>query len=439
MTTKNHICSFLYSFILFLISFQLVAQPTEKIIKVVITPDHVDWVYKKGEPVKFSVSITRNNELVPNAKIRYEVGPEMMPVLIKDSAVLKDGAIKIEGGTMKEPGFLRCKVVAEFEGNNYLGFATAAYNPELIKPTTEMPSDFVQFWENGKRELAKIPIDAKLTMLPDRCTSKVNVYEASVQNFNIGSRLYGILCVPKKAGKYPALLRVPGAGIRSYAGDIANAENGIITFEIGIHGISVTMDASVYNDLSKTALNGYPFFNLDNRDNYYYKKVYLGCVRAIDFLFSLPEFDGSNIAVTGGSQGGALSIVTAGLDPRVKCLAAFYPALCDLTGYLHGRAGGWPHMFRDAGKSLSQENDKIETSKYYDVVNFARLIKVPGLYSWGYNDVTCPPTSTYSAYSVITAPKSLFIVPETGHWTYPEQNEKARLWLLEKLTGNSSK
>lgn len=58
-------------------------------------------------------------------------------------------------------------------------------------------------------------------------------------------------------------------------------------------------------------------------------------------------------------------------------------------------------MFRDAKKSLSQENDKIETSKYYDVVNFARLIKVPGLYSWGYNDATCPPTSTYSAYNVI--------------------------------------
>jgi cephalosporin-C deacetylase-like acetyl esterase len=74
-------------------------------------------------------------------------------------------------------------------------------------------------------------------------------------------------------------------------------------------------------------------------------------VRAVDYIFSLPEFDGSTIAVTGGSQGGALSIVTAGLDSRIKYLAAFYPAMCDFTGYLYGRAGGWPHMFNEANKS----------------------------------------------------------------------------------------
>jgi cephalosporin-C deacetylase-like acetyl esterase len=165
----------------------------------------------------------------------------------------------------------------------------------------------------------------------------------------------------------------------------------------------------------------------------------MGCVRSIDFIFSLPEFDGKTLAVTGGSQGGALSIVTAGLDNRVKYLAAFYPALCDLTGYLNGRAGGWPHMFNDYNKAFNVKKDKIETSKYYDVVNFARLVKVPGFYSWGYNDVTCPPTSMYSAYNVITAPKSLFLAQETGHWTYPEQDEKARQWLLKELIENSAK
>jgi cephalosporin-C deacetylase-like acetyl esterase len=161
----------------------------------------------------------------------------------------------------------------------------------------------------------------------------------------------------------------------------------------------------------------------------------LGCVRAIDLIYSLPEFDGSTLAVTGGSQGGALSIVTAGLDSRIKYLAALYPALCDVTGYLYGRAGGWPHMFNDANKVFNAKKDKIETSKYYDVVNFARMVKAPGYYSWGYNDVTCPPTSMYSAYNVIQAPKSLVVFEETGHWTYPEETEKLRNWLVEKLTG----
>jgi cephalosporin-C deacetylase-like acetyl esterase len=348
---------------------------------------------------------------------------------------LKDGQFRIDAGTLKEAGFLRCKVSAVVDGVRYENLATAAFAPEQIKPTTELPADFVQFWDKAKSEAAKIPMDVKLTLLPDLCTEKVNVYQANIQNYKIGTRMYGILCIPKKAGKYPAVLKVPGAGVRGYAGDVATAEKGIITLEIGIHGIPVTMNPAVYADMGRSVLEGYPFYNLDDRDRYYYKRVYLGCVRAIDFIYSLPEFDGSTLAVTGGSQGGALSIVTAGLDSRVKYLAAFYPALSDLTGYLHGRAGGWPHMFNDANKAFNNKKDKIETSKYYDVVNFARQVKVPGYYSWGYNDVTCPPTSMYSAYNVIQAPKSLTIYEETGHWTYPEQREKMQEWMVEKLLG----
>ena len=96
--------------------------------------------------------------------------------------------------------------------------------------------------------------------------------------------------------------------------------------------------------------------------------------------------------------------MTAGLDSRVKGLVAFYPALCDMVGYIHNRAGGWPHMFN---KQENQTAEKANTARYYDAVNFARQIKVPGFYSFGYNDMVCPPTTTYSAYNVIQAPKQI--------------------------------
>lgn len=414
---------------------EVLAQPVEKFVKVMVAPDHADWTYSVGEKAKFKVTVLKNSEIVKNAVIRYEVGPEMLTPVKTDSLQMKNDEFVIEGGTMAAPGFIRCKVTAYFEGNKYDGLATAGFAPETIKPTTLEPSDFTAFWDKAKAENAKIPMDVKLTLLPDRCTEKVNVYHANIQNFKVGTRLYGILCVPKKEGKYPALLKVPGAGVRPYYGDVAMAENGVIVLEIGIHGIPVTMDPSVYNDMGRSVLDGYPFYNLDDKDRYYYKRVYLGCVRAVDFIFSLPQFDGHTLAVNGGSQGGALSIVTAGLDSRVKYLSAFYPALCDLTGYLNNRAGGWPHMFASYNKAFNEKKDKIETSRYYDVVNFAKYVKVPGFYSWGYNDVTCPPTSMYSAYNVITAPKTLFLVQETGHWTYPEQQEKSKQWLLKNLTG----
>ncbi|MEJ0055995.1 MAG: acetylxylan esterase [Bacteroidota bacterium] len=421
------VCLILFS------GFSLCAQPIEQRVKVVVAPDHSDWLYKAGEKVKFSITVLRDGNPLKNVKLRYEVGPEKMEPLKKDSSMVSSGILNVDGGTMKTGGFLRCTAFARVDGKEYRGLGTAGYDPLTIQPTVENPSDFKAFWDQAKAELAKVPIDAKMTLLPERSTSTVNVYHVSLQNYRLEARLYGILCVPKKEGKYPALLKVPGAGIRPYMGDVANAEKGIITFEIGIHGIPVIMDPAVYVDLSRGALNQYWAVNLENRDRFYYKRVYLGCVRANDFLTSLPQFDGTNLAVTGGSQGGALSIITAALDPRVKSLAAFYPALSDVTGYLNGRAGGWPHYFDKDNLTYNNFKEKKETVKYYDVVNFARLLTVQGLYSWGFNDVTCPPTSMYAAFNVISAPKELLLAQETGHWTYPEQREKFDQWLNEKL------
>ena len=414
------------------------AQPRKEFVKVIIAPDHADWQYKIGEKVKFNISVLQFGNLIDGAKVRYEIKPEKMPPLKSGTLNLKDGQATIDGGTMTTPGFLRCWAYTELDGKEYSGLATAAFEPFNIQPTTELPKDFVQFWQDAKVKSDSISMDAEMTLLPDRCTSTVDVYHVSLQNYSKNSRIYGILCIPKKPGKYPALLRVPGAGVRPYYGDIAMAEKGMITFTIGIHGIPITMDRGVYNNLRNAALNGYWFYNLDDRDRYYYKRVYLGCVRAVDFVFSLPQFGGEKLAVTGGSQGGALSIVTAALDPRVKWLAAYYPALSDLTGYLHGRAGGWPHMFAEHNRAFNAKPDKIETSKYYDVVNFARQIKVPGYYSWGFNDTVCPPTSMFAAYNVITASKELLIAQDTGHWAYSEQHEKTDAWLINNLLGDKN-
>ncbi len=428
-----------FSFFILSIAFYstaLFGQPTEQFIKVIVAPDHTDWAYTSGEKAKFTITVLQNGNPLHDVKIRYQIGPEKLdPTTKKEDVALPKGTITVDGGTLKTAGFLRCIAEAEVDGKFYKGLGTAGYDPLAIKPTVANPSDFTQFWDQAKADLATIPIDARMTLLPDRCTEKVNVYEVNLQNYRLGSRLFGILCVPKMEGKYPALLKVPGAGVRPYGGDIAMAEKGIITFEIGIHGVPVTMEQEIYQNLGASAVNGYWAYNLDNKDRYYYKRVYMGCVRANDFLVSLPQFDGVNLAVTGGSQGGALSIITAGLDSRVKYLASFYPALSDMTGYLNGRAGGWPHLFDKNNLPYNNLKEKIETVGYFDVVNFARLLKIPGLYSWGFNDETCPPTSMYAAYNVIAAPKELYLALETGHWTYPEQREKSSAWLVEKLSG----
>lgn len=413
-------------------SFSLQAQPRRDRdrVQVIVSPEETDWTYQAGDRADFKVMVIRDGQPIANQAITYKIGPEMLPATETGELTLKDGTGVIKGLKMKDPGFARCEVEASVDGKTYRSWGTAGFSPEELRPVVTPPSDFTDFWTQAKAELAQIPIDARMTLLPERCTEKTNVYHLSLANIG-GSRYYGILCVPKAPGRYPALLQVPGAGARPYYGDVTNADKGVITLTVGIHGVPVTMQTDIYNDMMRGAIGGYWINKLDDRDQYYYKRVYLGCVRAIDYIFSMNEFDGSTLAVTGGSQGGALSIVTAGLDSRVKYLAAFYPALCDLTGYLEGRAGGWPHMFRDFKEEAHPKWKEV--AAYYDVVNFARKLNVPGWYSWGFNDNVCPPTSMYAAYNVIDAPKELYLAYETGHWTFPEQNEIATKWLMEKL------
>lgn len=419
---------FLLSFFLLSLCLETIAQPPRQLVQVIVTPDKADWTYQKGEQAQFRIMVLKDNVALDGIDVKYSIGPEKMDVWEEKTITLKKGVATVKAKQFNEAGFLRCYASVEIDGKTYSSYATAGFTPDQIKPTTTLPSDFEQFWENAKGELANIPMKPVMTLMPERCTDKVDVYHVSIDNFR--GKVYGILCKPKAEGKYPAILHVPGAGIRPYYGDVWSAERGIITFQIGIHGIPVNLDQKVYDNLSSGALGSYWATNMDDKNYYYFKRVYLGCVRAVDFIESLDCFNGEDIAVTGGSQGGALSIITAGLDSRIDYLIAFYPALCDLTGYLHGRAGGWPHMFRDG---FTNKPEKVETSKYYDVVNFARFVKVPGWYSWGYNDDVCPPTSMYAAYNVITAPKELKIFPETQHWTFPEQHWAGYDWMYKKL------
>jgi cephalosporin-C deacetylase len=429
--------------LLSILTLLLVGQDRTGTIQVRVATDRPDWVYEPGQPVRFRISAVQDGHPVSGGKVTYRIGPEMMTPAIEQTASLSAEGLMVEGGTMKEPGFLRCIATVERNGRTYRGVATAAFRPEAIKPTQQEPADFDEFWAAGKAALAKLPVDAKVTLLPEYGSAEAACYQVNLQNVGMGmapSRVYGILCEPKAPGKYPALLSVPGAGVRPYRGMADMAGRGVITLQVGIHGIPVTMDQSVYDSLGAGALANYNTIGLDNRDRYYYRRVYLGCVRANDYLTSHPQWDGANLAVTGGSQGGALAIVTAALDPRVRGVAAYFPALSDVTGYLHNRAGGWPHMFRAAEGPLSHRTqDKIETSRYYDVVNFARRVKVPGIYSWGFNDEVCPPTSMYSAYNVIPGPKKLLLAVETGHNNVPEQTAEVQAWLMAFLQRGAGK
>lgn len=406
-------------------------------IEVTVTPDHQDWNYKVGEKAKFVVNVRKSGTLLDQVKVSYEAGPVMYPS-VKKETILKDGKMAWTG-EMKSPGFYRLKVTAHVGGKDYEGLCTAAFSPEQVKPYAQEPKDFDAFWTKTLAEARNNDLNPTRVLLPERCTKDVNVYEVSYVNNRYGSKMYGILSVPVKEGKYPALLRVPGAGVRPYSGDTYTAPGKCIVLEIGVHGVPVTMEQKVYDNLHAGALDGYWDTNLENRDRNAYKRIVTGAVRGVDYIASLPEWNGKTVGVTGSSQGGFLSLAVAALDKRVTFLAAVHDAMCDYEAELHGVAGGWPHYFYNEGKApaagkldaLTQA--RLEGARYYDGVNFAKRITVPGWYSFGYNDEVVPPTSAYGLYNTIKAPKTLSLYQMTGHYWYQEQWDEWQAFIVDHL------
>jgi cephalosporin-C deacetylase-like acetyl esterase len=140
----------------------------------------------------------------------------------------------------------------------------------------------------------------------------------------------------------------------------------------------------------------------------------------------------------GTSQGGLQAIMTGGLHPQVTALLANVPAGADHTGQLIGRQGGWPMWYYQTG---GKDKEKvIETSKYFDVINFARNIKCPALISVGLIDTTCPPPGVISAFNQIKAPKELVVMEWSDHQgrnnTQAPFYARSGAWLKQLAAGN---
>lgn len=404
----------------------------------VTVPDHADWTYRTGEKARVEVQFYKYGIPQDGVTVDYELGGDLMPSDTEESVVLKDGRAVIDMGTMQVPGFRDCRLTARVGDKTYKHHVKVGFSPERIQPYTQMPADFKTFWEEQKAQASAYPLTYTKERAEEYCTDKVDCYLVKLQLNNRGQAVYGYLFYPKDAreGSCPVVLCPPGAGIKTIKEPLRHkyyAEQGCIRLEIEIHGLNPTMSDETFKEISNAfngRENGYLMNGLDNMDNYYMKRVYLACVRCIDLLTSLPEWDGRNVIVQGGSQGGALALVTAGLDGRVTVCVANHPALSDMAGYKAGRAGGYPHFFRTEGMDTPE---KLKTMAYYDVVNFARLVKADTYLTWGFNDDTCPPTTSYAVYNVLTCPKEALITPINEHWT-SEDTERGHLeWILKHL------
>lgn len=383
----------------------------------VTNPDHSDWLYEVGDSAVISVQLYHYGMPADGVTVRYQIGDDMLPADSEGELTLNDGKASINIGTMSKPGFKDLRLTADFNGFKTVHHVKVGFSPEKLRPFVGEPDDFVDFWSKAVAEDKKFPLTYTVEPVDKYTTDKMTCQLVRLQTTPSGKSMYGYLFIPKGGGKYPAVLTPPGAGVKTIKDPMIHryyGEGGVIRLETEIHGLHPELSEEEFAAERKVR-GDYLSFGLDDPDDYYMKDVYLGCRRFLDLLTSLPEWDGKNLFTQGGSQGGALAITTAMLDGRVTGCVANHPALSDMTGYLGDKTGGYPHHFRKNKADATPA--KIRTLEYYDVVNFARHLKCPVRMTWGFNDNTCPPTTSYEVYNVITTPKEALLTPINEHWT----------------------
>ncbi|MCQ2380642.1 MAG: acetylxylan esterase [Victivallaceae bacterium] len=341
-----------------------------------------------------------------------------------------DGKEKVISIKLSKPGFAWCHATL---GNDFgdiavcsdgkgklrnLTFVSASGADEKLIPQHEEPADFDAFWTEQKAELAKVPLKADLKEVPGRDPGKYHTYEVSVTC--AGPRpVTGYLTIPKDAKKksLPVVVSFHGYGLHRHT--TIEPWPGRIRFDINAHGMPLGKPAEFYTEFFKP-LRGYAMHDGADARKCYFHQMAFRVMRALEFARTIPEWNGRDLAVYGGSQGGMQSLWAASLDPHVTFCSVSVPWNCNLGGEKFG-------LIRPVGCDVEYFPDL----RYYDSANHAKRIKCPvDIFRAGLRDTLCPPAAVSRMYYNLSCPKQItwfenntHFAPEPGTRTFTYRSD----------------
>ncbi len=406
-----------------------------------IAPHQKDALFDQSHPVTYDVSIFNHYSQTQEGKISIEVKYPSGGIVgvIETDFKIRSGQKKkiVYEIPVKEPGIydLYFKInLTDYDDTirNVFGYRALEINTPV-----HMPEDFDSFWQKTISDLSLVHPEYSVKFDPSLSTISHNVYRVEMQSLG-GVTVYGWLTSPKVGGYYPVLVGFPGYRVTLkplYADDF-------VIFQFNIRSTKAEGDIILEKEYD------YTLYDIDNKDKYIYRGAYMDCIRAIDFIYSRSDdglnIDTSRIAVTGGSQGGALALVTAALDHRVKACITDNPIYCDINNLVEisGRKNPveWPvNKYKDYlqhSPGLTMKNI-LRTMDYFDPQNFTPLIKCPVLLGLGLLDIMAPPSTIFAAYNKLSKATKQKSETYSFHLLAHEVTMRHRnfqsQWLLEKL------
>jgi len=183
--------------------------------------------------------------------------------------------------------------------------------------------------------------------------------------------------------------------------------------------INVDAHDKLPSDPSGDVPKSYVAVGNTDREKSYFLGMYLRDSRALDYLLTRPDWDGTTIALIGGSQGGQQSFALAGLrSEKITAVLVCVPAGADTNGDLHGRKSGFPNW-------PSDNPEAMETALYFDPVNFASRIKAPVMAGLGFIDTVSPPAGIWTALNQILGGTEPLPLIESEHDNFTPDKGRA--------------
>ncbi|MRN56734.1 acetylxylan esterase [Paenibacillus monticola] len=297
------------------------------------------------------------------------------------------------------------------------------------------PEDFDAYWERALDEMRSV--DPQVELVPSSFQVPIadcfHLYFTGVR----GARIHAKYVRPKNASKpHPAIFQFHG--YTSNAGDwsdkLTYAALGYSVFSMDCRGQGGLSEDT--GGVKGTTHCGHIIRGLnDHPDNLLFRHIFLDTAQLAGIAMNMPEVDPGRVGAIGGSQGGALTLACASLEPRIKRLAPVHPFLSDYKRVweMDLSSNAYAELttfFRQFDSRHEREAEIFEKLGYIDIQFLTPRIKGEVLMTVGLMDTTCPPSTQFAAYNRIISPKSLDIYPDYGHEQMPEVSDRTLQFML---------
>jgi cephalosporin-C deacetylase len=289
-----------------------------------------------------------------------------------------------------------------------------AYDPQLTSPP-----DLAEFWSATLADSRAAGTDPTYTRV-ETGLDGAETYDVTFSGFG-GEPIRAWLHLPARGDEpLPVIVQYAGygqgRGLAHEAGSWVLSGRAHLVVDTRGQGAAWGVGDTDDPHGSASAAPGYLTRGILNPTDYYYRRVYTDAVLAVDALAGLPRVDTSNVTVTGGSQGGGITLAVAALRDDLAAVMPDVPFLC------HFRRATTlvdSNPYFELTTYLKAHRDHVEqafaTLAYFDGAVLSRLSQAPALFSVALMDQVCPPSTVYAAYNAYAGPKEIRVYPFNDH------------------------